>query len=144
MAALTTWEVKELVFAWFRKITIKVPVEEMLVMLSSEALEMKFPEETLKSHDDFKKWYQTVTHQFFNQVHEVKVLDVDLNGDQATVNLIVNWQAETWTPPDPFSKWLGSYVQQTWQVKKDKNSEKVVIVKYDVGEFEPMEGLLKL
>jgi hypothetical protein len=142
--AMTKWDVTELVYSWFRKITAKAPVEELLSMLSSEGLEMKFPEETLKSYDDFKRWYSTVTHQFFNQVHEVKMLDVDVSGDKAAVKLIVNWQAETWNPPQPFSKREGFYVHQTWSVKKDQKTGKPVIATYLVEEFDPMLGMQPL
>lgn len=138
---LTNWDVQKLVYSWFRKITIKVPVEELLSMLSSEELEMKFPEETLRSHADFRKWYKTVTHKFFNQVHEVKMLDVDVSGDKAVVSLIVNWQADIWEPPAPFSKREGYYVHQTWTAKMDQSTGKPVITTYDVGEFDPMEKM---
>jgi len=141
MSTMTEWDVKELVFSWFRKITSKVPVEELLSMLNSEELEMKFPEETLQSYDDFKKWYETVTNKFFNQVHEVKMLDVEVSGDKAAVKLIVNWQAETWEPPSPFSQRDGSYVHQSWIVKKDAKTGKPVITTYHVGEFDPMERI---
>ena len=135
---ITKWDVKELVYSWFRRITIKVPVEELLSMLSSEELEMRFPAETLRSHSDFRKWYKTVTHMFLNQVHDVKMLDVDIKGDRALVSLIVNWQAETWDPPAPVSKREGFYVHQTWVVKRDPGTGKLVIASYNVGEFDPM------
>ncbi len=142
METLTDWEVKELVYTWFKKITVKVPVEELLAMLNSEELEMEFPEETLRSNDDFVKWYKVVTNKFFNQVHEVKLLDVDISEGQAKVNLIVNWQAHTWDPPAPFSKWAGFDIHQTWIVKRDSNLKKAVITKYHVGKLEPMQGPL--
>ncbi len=136
---LTGWEVKELVYTWFRKLTIKVPEEEMLALLSAESLEMRFPEETLRNHTDFKQWYKKVTHLFFDQVHELKMLDVDIRGDQATVHLIVNWQARTWNPPAGFSEWRGFNVHQKWIVVQDPKSGKPVISVYHVGEFDPMQ-----
>lgn len=135
---LTDWEVKTLVFEWFRRITIKVPVETVLPMLSSEHLEMRFPDSTITSYDDFKQWYATVTHQFFNQVHEIKTLDIRIDGAKAIVNLVVNWQAETWTPPEARSKREGFYIYQNWIVRRDSKSEQAVIERYEVGEFEDM------
>ena len=44
---LTQAEVYDLVYEWFRKLTIKSPLDEMLAMLSQDSLEMKFPEKTL-------------------------------------------------------------------------------------------------
>jgi len=135
---LTRHEVQNLVYTWFRKITVKVPVEEMLELLSPNDLQMKFPEETLRSHTDFKKWYQTVTNLFFDQVHDVKYLDIELDGDQAEVNLIVNWQARTWTAPEATSKWQGSYVRQHWIVRKENPAAGPTICTYEVGTFDPM------
>jgi hypothetical protein len=136
--ALTSWEVKDLVYTWFKKITEKAPVEDLLVMLSAGSLEMKFPEETLRNHTDFKKWLDKVTHLFFDQVHDVIFLDVVVDGRKADVNLIVNWQARTWTPPAAYSQWQGFYVHQHWVVVKDETSGRPVISTYQVGQFDPM------
>ena len=138
--SLTRFGVKKLVYTWFRKITDHAPVEEMIDMLDSSALEMTFPEATLKNTADFKEWYKTVIHKFFDQVHEVKMLDVELEGDTATVHLVVNWHALTWEPPAPYSKWEGVYAHQNWTVRKDRVSGKPVITKYYVTEFESMGG----
>ena len=136
---LTQWEVKELVYEYFRKITIKEPVEQVLPLLASQGLEMQFPDTTMRSYDDFKKWYSDVTHLFFDQVHDIKFLAVDINGAEAQVNLIVNWQARTWTPPNWASDWQGFYVHQCWTVKRDPSSGRVVISFYQVKQFDPMK-----
>jgi hypothetical protein len=139
--ALTEWEVQELVYTWFRKLTIKVPVDELLALLSPQGLEMAFPESTLRNHADFRVWYEAVTHTFFDQVHDVKMLAVELENDQATVNLIVNWQASTWEPPAGYSKREGFYVHQNWTVVRDDATGKPVIARYRVGAFDPMPDL---
>lgn len=136
---LTQAEVHDLVYNWFRKLTIKVPVDEMLDMLSTDPLEMKFPEKTMRSQAEFKQWYDDVTHLFFDQVHDVRFLAVDVNGDEATVHLYVNWQARTWKAPAGFSEWQGWLVVQNWVVKHDPISGKAVIVKYEVGHMDPMD-----
>ena len=136
---LTQWEVQELVYEWFRKITIKEPVEQVLPLLASQGLEMQFPDTTMRSLDEFKKWYYDVTHLFFDQVHDIKFLAVDINGGEAQVNLIVNWQARTWTPPNWASDWQGAYVHQCWTVKRDPSSGRAVIAFYQVKQFDPMK-----
>lgn len=140
---LTQSEVQELVYTWFQKITDKAPVKEMVAMLATNGLEMVFPERTLRSHDDFADWYagdQGVTYKFFDQVHDLKMIAVDLAGDTAAVTLVVNWQARTWTPPDPYSEWQGAYVHQSWTIKRNASSDAPVIVTYRVGAFEPMRA----
>jgi len=138
---LSIWEVQELIYEWFRKLTTKAPLEEMLVMLNSEELEMMFPERILRSHADFKEWYQDVTHLYFDQVHEIKMLAIDLAGNEAAVNLIVNWQTRTWKAPAAFSEWQGSYISQNWVIKKISKTGKPVITIYKVGKFEPMDPI---
>ncbi|NJP05403.1 MAG: hypothetical protein HC837_07165 [Chloroflexaceae bacterium] len=137
---LTKWEVQSLVFEWFRELTMKSHVDTLLSMLSSDALEMKFPEETLTNYDDFKKWYHTVTHQFFNQVHDIKLIEIEFSQDQAEVNLIVHWENDTWQPPAAVSKHEAFDIYQTWVVKRDTNSGKPVIATYEVGAFKPATG----
>lgn len=133
------WEVQELVYDWFRKITDKAPVDEMLAMLCRDGFEMQFPEATLHNPAEFKQWYETVTHTFFDQVHDVKMLSVEKQDGHAEVVLIVNWQARTWQAPAATSEWQGSYVHQRWQVIRDPHSGKPVISVYAVGTFDAMK-----
>jgi hypothetical protein len=141
---LTTFEVKELVYYWFKKLTDHEPIEEMLQMLNTKKLEMSFPDTAIRSEEDFRSWYKTVTNLFFDQVHELKMLDIVINGDKADVKLVVNWQARTWEPPAGYSKWEGVYAHQTWLIEKNSNTGKPVISTYIVDKFEPMAGPLKI
>ncbi len=137
---LANGEVQDLVYSWFRKITDKAPLDQMLALLSPDELEIRFPDATLRNHDEFRRWYETVTNLYFDQVHDLKLLAIDLDGDRASVNLIVNWQARTWKAPAATSKWEGYYVHQAWTVKRNPASGRAVIVSYQVGEFDPMPG----
>jgi|WetSurMetagenome_2_1015567.scaffolds.fasta_scaffold00045_50 hypothetical protein len=138
--ALTAWEVKELVYTWFKKLTDKAGAGELAAMLSSESLEMKFPDATIRNHHDFRAWLTKVTNLFFDQVHDVLYLDVNVNGGHAEVNLIVNWQARTWVPPAAYSSWTGSNVHQRWEVARDTASGRPVITVYHVGAFDNMKN----
>lgn len=139
-----TLKVKKMVYDWFKKITDHAPVQEMIEFLNPENLEMVFPEATLKSLEDFKEWYKKVTHAFFDQVHELKMLDIVIKDGKAEVYLVVNWQARTWNPPDGYSKWEGVYAHQTWVVEETENTHGAMITSYKVTKFEPMEGPLKI
>jgi hypothetical protein len=138
--ALGSWEVKELVYTWFKKLTDKAAADEMVAMLSGGSLEMKFPDDTLRSHAEFRVWLKKVTGIFFDQVHDVLYLDVRLDGEEADVNLVVNWQARTWTPPAAYSELTGFNVHQHWVVVRDGKSGKAVISIYHVGAFDTMKG----
>lgn len=135
-SALSTYEIRELVFTWFRKLTDHAPIEELLALLKIDALQMKFPETTIDSRDGFIQWYEGVTRKFFDQVHETKSLDIELHHDSATVRLVVNWQARTWDPPEGYSRFTSMYAYQTWQISKEPNSGRAVIRVYSVDRLE--------
>jgi hypothetical protein len=101
---------------------------------------MRFPEATLKGQPAFVEWYEGVTRKFFDEIHDMKELNIDPAGDEANVKLVVNWQAKVWNPPDAKSKWLGFDAYQTWIVKRSPQSGRPVIATYIVDELRPMEG----
>ncbi|HEY8642553.1 MAG TPA: nuclear transport factor 2 family protein [Candidatus Dormibacteraeota bacterium] len=138
--ALGKAEVKDMVDAWYRALDVHAPVAELLPMLADEGLEMRFPEATLKGQPAFVEWYEGVTRKFFDEIHDMKELNIDPAGDEANVKLVVNWQAKVWNPPDAKSKWLGFDAYQTWIVKRSPQSGRPVIATYIVDELRPMEG----
>ena len=113
-------------------------------MLLDKGLEMRFPEGTLRGWSGFEGWYQGVMRFFFDEVHEVKKVDVDLSGDTADVKVVVNWQADRWKPPAAKSEWLGFDAYQTWVVKRSPETQKPVIATYIVEELRPMKGSVAL
>jgi hypothetical protein len=140
---LTESEVKRVVDDWYLKLDVHAPVEELLPMLATEGLEMVFPEATLTTIDGFKGWYHAVTNRFFDEVHEMKRLDIAPRGDEADVSLVVNWQAKIWNPPDAKSQWLGFDARQTWIVARAADG-RVVVKKYVVDGLDPMPGSASL
>ena len=90
---LKSAEVNELVYVWFKKLDVHAPLEEIRPLLISEGLEMQFPNrELINNFQQFKKWYEEVTIKYFDEMHTMKMLDIDLNGDEATVKLVVKWE----------------------------------------------------
>src|SRR6202521_2009832 len=136
--ALGKAEGKDMVDAWYRALDVHAPVGELLPMLADEALEMRFPEATVKGHQGFRGWYDTVTRRFFDETHQMKELDIKTEGDQADVKLCVHWEAKIWDPPDAKSKWLGFDAYQTWIVQRSPESGRPVIITYIVDELRPM------
>jgi len=144
MAALEEAEVKDLVTAWYQALDVHLPVDEMLPMLAADGLEMTFPEGVQRGQDGFRRWYETVTHRFFDEVHTLQNLTVTLNGDRADVKLVVNWQAKIWDPPAPRSVWLGFNAAQTWVVERSPASGRSVVRTYIVDALTPMPGSASL
>jgi hypothetical protein len=141
---LTESETEQLVRNWYLLLDVHASVEELLPLLADEELSMKFPEGTLYGQKDFKNWYEVVTHKFFDEIHELKELDIHIEDDAASVRLIVNWQANVWNPPAARSQWLGFDAMQTWTVKRAPDTNQPVIVSYVVEELRPMEGSASL
>ena len=130
---LTEAEVRELVAVWYKKLDVHAPMVEVLPLLSDETLEMKFPEATLHGLADFESWYQRVIRIFFDEVHTLKEVSVELQGDTANVHIVVEWQASVWNPPAANSARIVLDADQTWVVKKSASTGQAVVTRYIVN-----------
>jgi hypothetical protein len=136
---LTSEEIKDLAVDWYKKLDVHVPMVEVLPLLADAELEMVFPEATVYGWAGFEGWFQRVIRIFFDEVHTVKSVEPQINGDKATVKVVVQWEASVWNAPEPFSKRIKCDAFQTWEVKKN-DAGKVVITKYIVDGLEYHEG----
>ncbi|MFQ5794609.1 MAG: hypothetical protein ACE5JP_06125 [Candidatus Bipolaricaulia bacterium] len=154
LAPLTESEVRQFVEDWYRKLDVHAPMSELLAMLADEELEMRFPEGTLYGHAEFGGWYQGsaensknypgVVNIFFDEVHTVKEVAVDISGDQANVKVVVKWEASVWNPPAAKSVRIILDAAQTWVMKRSPETSKPVIVTYIVDDLSYYEGSAKL
>ena len=104
---LTTEEIDDLAERWYRALDKHAPVEELHAMiLDGQDNEMVFPEVTTHGHAEFTVWYEKVTRRFFDEVHTLKKVEPTIDGDTASVEVVVNWRASVWEPPSPNSKLL--------------------------------------
>jgi ketosteroid isomerase-like protein len=137
--ALTETAVRQMVQDWYDALDRHDPLEQVAPFLASNGLTMKFPEATLRGHDDFAKWYDAVTNRFFDEVHELKQVEVRLASPvHADLLVIVNWQARIWDPPAPRSQWLGFDATQTWSVVLQDGTARIRT--YSVDDLAPMPG----
>lgn len=142
---VTKLEVKELAYYWFKKLTEHAPVEELIALISHDSdLLIEFPNSTITNTHEFKEWYTNVIHTFFDQQHVIQMLDIQIVDAIAYVTVIVNWQTRTWEAPNPYSKWEGYCVHQTWTVKYDTTRNRAVISTYKVGEFDSYKRVTEL
>lgn len=144
--SLTEKDVKKLVTDWYHKLDVHAPMVELLPMLFDKELEMKFPEATLHGHAEFEKWYQGVIRIFFDEIHTLKELNINLSEDKTTANikLVVYWEASRWHPPLAKSERLMFDASQTWVVKIMPETGKPTVIKYVVDDLKPMEGSAEL
>lgn len=141
---LTENEVRQLVVDWYHKLDVHAPVEDYQSLLADADLEMRFPEGTLHGFSGFSDWYKRVVRIFFDEVHELRELEIAPRGSEADVRLVVRWEARRWHPPAPQSELLRFDAAQHWLVRRSAATSKPVIVTYVVDSLTPLEGSVPL
>jgi hypothetical protein len=127
---------------WYKMLDVHRPMVEFLPLLANEELEMVFPETTVYTWAGFEGWFQRVIRLFFDEVHTVKDVKAVIDGDNAEVKVVVQWEASVWNPPAAQSERIIADAYQTWKMKLSNG--KPVITKYIVDKFEYHEGSAKL
>ncbi|MBN3921853.1 hypothetical protein [Nostoc sp. NMS4] len=143
-APLTQSEIKQLATDWYLKLDVHAPLEDYTSFLAEEGLEMRFPEATVYGFDGFKGWYERVIGIFFDEVHTLKQVTVTPSGDEASVQVIVKWEASVWNPPAAKSQRIVLDAYQTWIIKRSLNTGKPVIATYIVDSLSYYEGSAQL
>jgi hypothetical protein len=142
---LSSAAIQEMAAAWYKKLDVHAPVEEIVPMLAKEGVTMVFPEATVEGIDGFKGWYDRVINIFFDEVHTLKEVSVTPKEDgKAEVKVVVKWEASVWKPPAPFSERIILDAYQTWEVQPDPETGNPVVLTYIVDELKYYEGSAKL
>jgi hypothetical protein len=123
---------------WYKLLDVHAPQVEFLPLLADKELEMVFPEATIRGHAGFEGWFQRVIRIFFDEVHTVKEANATIKGDEASVKVVVQWEASLWNAPEAYSKRIVCDAYQTWEMKIIGG--KLVITKYVVDEIKYHEG----
>jgi len=137
---LSQAEIEAFVAAWYRKLDLHAPPEELLPLVAEQGLEMQFPEGPISGVDGFRRWYEGVIRIFFDELHTVTRVSPSWQADQALVDVVVNWQARRWRPPAPRSEWIGFDAYQQWEMIRSPASGQPVIRRYVVKELRSMAG----
>ena len=137
---LTQEAIEQLAKDWYRKLDVHAPMVEVLPMLADEELEMVFPEATVYGYAGFEGWYQRVIRIFFDEVHTVKLAESTIDGDKASVKVVVQWEASVWNSPEAYSKRIKLDAYQTWEVAYRADSQRIVVTRYTVDELKYHEG----
>jgi hypothetical protein len=136
-------QIKNFVAAWYRALDQHVPPAECSRMVAEDNLEMVFPEKTLHGVSDFLAWYAGGTYSdgtkapgviniFFDENHNVVSVDAKIEGNQATLDVVVAWQASWFEPPAPKSKRVSLDATQHWIVRSTtKNSYGLEVTSYN-------------
>ncbi|MEO0769464.1 MAG: hypothetical protein AAFY72_08515 [Cyanobacteria bacterium J06649_4] len=145
LAPLSLTEVREFAEAWYRKLDVHEPLANYKPLLADADLKMVFPETTVEKFEGFAGWYDKVINLFFDEVHTVKSVKLlSEDGEDATYEVIVTWEASMWNAPEPESKRIVLDAYQTWVVRRSEETNKPMIVTYTVGELTYAEGSAEL
>lgn len=105
-------EIKSFIYQVFGMFDRHPDVNQLLLMFADEDLDMRVPEGTIKSHDDFKKWYAGVGARFQSNIHAIDKIEISIpsKGDYRA-SFIVNWQAM-----GRDGKYVSLKFRQTWRI----------------------------
>ena len=140
--SLTMNDIQRLADDWYAALDQHAPLSEVTQFLIDDGLEMRFPEATAKGHAGFADWYRAVTNRFFDEKHIITKVAGTVEGDEATVAVLVHWEARMWDAPAPNSAWLGFDADQTWIVVQEDGTPKIKT--YIVNELAPVPGSASL
>jgi len=135
---LSQQSIKEFAENWYKLLDVHAPQVDFLPLLANKELEMVFPEATIYGHAGFEGWFQRVIRIFFDEVHTVKEVSPQIDGDSASVKVVVQWEASLWNAPEAYSKRIKCDAYQTWEMKIIAG--KLVITKYIVDEIKYHDG----
>ncbi len=158
MTTITEEQINKFVTAWYVALDQHAPLEECAKLVSSDNLEMIFPEKTLHGVNDFLAWciggpYSDGTmapgvfNIFFDENHNVVSVNAQISGDQAVLDVVVAWQASLFIPPAAKSKRVSLDATQRWIVRaSDKNIYGLEVVSYNAMSkpFEYAPGFARL
>jgi hypothetical protein len=144
---ITEDQIKKFAAAWYQALDFHVPIQDAYALLADKGLNMQFPDGDIRDFESFKKWYDRVTNLFFDENHYVQTVEAKVSGDEATVDIVVGWQASWWEPPAAKSKRVSMDATQRWTVRRsNKNKYGLEIVTYNatVAPFKYAPGFARL
>ena len=142
--SLNMKDIQQLADEWYAALDQHVPLSDVTKFLVDDGLEMRFPETTAKGHSGFAEWYRAVTNRFFDEKHVITKVAGAVEDGEATVKVLVHWEARMWDPPAPNSAWLGFDADQTWIVVQGNEDAMPKIKTYIVNELAPVPGSASL
>jgi len=129
---ITQEQIQAFAAAWFLALDQHVPIQEAYHLLADDGLHMQFPDGDITDFASFQLWYDRVTHLFFDENHTLQQADAKITGEQASVRVVVGWQASWFEAPAAKSKRTSMDATQDWVVRRSsKNAYGLEIVSYN-------------
>ena len=115
-------DIKSFVYQIFGFFDKHVDVEKILQYLVDDQLEMDFPDTTIRSTEEFRKWYKVVEAKFEWNLHDLDKLDVKCREHGGyDVDIVLRWQAKS-----RGEKLISIFrAEQQWFLVESENGPKV-------------------
>ncbi|MGL6235600.1 MAG: nuclear transport factor 2 family protein [Segniliparus sp.] len=134
-------QIRSFASQWYRALDDHAPAADLAPLLAGDDFELRVPEGGFHGLSGFAQWYERALGLFFDETHTVKSIDVDTEpGVSTQVNLVVRWEASTWSPPDAKSRRITADAYQTWTVQPSASTGKLEILSYVVDRIEYADG----
>lgn len=137
---LTEDKVRNVILGWFATTNEHRPVEELL-SFADENIEFRYPNlaETQKGHEALQAWYEGILQWAFDETHEVvDWQSIEIDGNRATVKLLVRWERREWKVGDAYSRYLANFSWQTYELAMDPQTGRILVTKKTVDRYEPV------
>ncbi|HEX8433952.1 hypothetical protein [Archangium sp.] len=144
---MTVDQIRGFAAAWYLALDQHAPLGHTASFLAERGLHMRFPDGDIRDFDSFKRWYERVTHLFFDENHSINDLVVTFHEEEAEVRIVVGWQASWFEPPAAKSKRVSLDATQLWRVRPStRNAHGLEIVSYEamVEPFQYAPGFARL
>jgi hypothetical protein len=136
--SFTEPNIKNFIRSWYRSTNDHRPKEELLAFLD-ERVEFLYPNhpKPLVGKRAFLDWYADALVHYFDETHTIeRWKSFKIEGDTATVSVVVRWEYRTWKPGDAKSEYHANIAHQRWEIRRDPADGRFKIVKKAVESFE--------
>ena len=134
-------EIRDLVATWFARLSAREPAGDLLALVDTGQMVMKFPEDVLTDEAQFRHWYDAVGQAFHDQSHDLESLEVteDPGEAAADVELAVIWKTHR-NDDGPDGPEYGYRAHQAWRIVRSPRTGVPLIARYQVKDLVPVSG----
>jgi hypothetical protein len=139
LSRLNKENITAFVAAWYVALDVHAPIEECNKFLAKDGLRMVFPDGDITDLASFKTWYDRVTNIFFDENHNVQSVEATVSATEASLEVVVGWQASWFTPPAAKSRRVSLDATQKWVVRPSNRNPWGLEIAYYHATAEPFK-----
>lgn len=130
---------RTVVLNWYAITNEHRPIEDLLTLADPD-IQFRYPDTAgqQSGHQALRDWYAAILLTAFDETHEVERWEsIVIDGDRATLSLIVRWERRTWEPGAARSRYLANLAWQTYELQRDPATGAIRVTAKTVDRFEP-------